>query len=555
MIMKVNRFLVLTAVSIVIIGIWTVAPNLAQAITPVPTITPTQLTATAVSPTQINLSWVAPSQNYGKIIIGYKIEQRLSTGAYYTIIENTVNPIPTHSLTGLTTGNTYTYRVSAVYSDYTTTDPSNSASSTPTLTSTPPPTPPPSSPITNVKFDFTPTDGTTLTGVIITQYDYQLLQYKKDPRSMISNAVPTSEDVTDDLAGVIAFQNNHLSPDTIPGPLIAKAVSPTQINLSWSAPSENYGAIIIGYKIEWKQVPGEYVVIDDNTGNNTAKYSIIGLTTGTTYTYRVSAIYSTHTTSNPSNEASATPLEALSSAPQSSPPQSTIPPSHGSTQPSTTPQPVINVKFDFTPSDGAKLSGVVLSQSDYQQLLIIKDPRSIVSNVSQTSATANNSLAALLRYQNIHTPVQSTVGEKQPFNNTAPPTQSPNDDTSKVFYGVLTSVIAFGIVGIVSWFVKTKITKKILKDHYFTLDKSPIADVSQVRIRNSGPIIEDCIILCGNESCVWIDTNLDKPRHIYEGSISTVKLPNDTENTNPMITVKSGKKILKKIRLDEISHG
>src|SRR5438445_8850266 len=195
MIMKFNQFLVLVAVSIVIIGIWAIAPSSAQAKTSIPTITPTDLTATAVSPTQINLSWNAPTQNYGKTIIGYKIEQRLSTGAFYTIIENTGSIITTHPLTGLTTGTTYAYRISAVYSDYSTTDPSNAASATPTPTSVPPPTPSSSSPITNVKFDFTPSDGTTLTAAILTQSDYQQLIVIKDPRSIISNVKQTTNTI------------------------------------------------------------------------------------------------------------------------------------------------------------------------------------------------------------------------------------------------------------------------------------------------------------------------------------------------------------------------
>src|SRR5690242_5002685 len=153
--MKFNRFVLLISVFIVIIGVWAMMPNLVQAMTPTPTITPTDLTATAVSPTQITLSWNAPSENYGKTIVGYKVEQKLSSGNYFTLLENTNKTITTYSLTGLTTGTTYTYRVSAVYSDDTSTDPSNAASATPTPTSTPPPTPSLTSPITNVKFDFT----------------------------------------------------------------------------------------------------------------------------------------------------------------------------------------------------------------------------------------------------------------------------------------------------------------------------------------------------------------------------------------------------------------
>src|SRR5438445_559091 len=509
MIMKFDQFLVLVAASIVIIGIWAIAPSSAQAKTPIPTITPTELTATAVSPTQINLSWNAPTQNYGKTIIGYKIEQMLSTGAFYTIIENTGSIITIHSMTGLMTGTTYAYRVSAVYSDYATTDPSNAASATPTPTSVPPPTPSPSSPITNVKFDFTPSDGTTLTAVIITQNDYQILQYKKDSRSIISNAVPTTETITNDLNGVIAYQNNHLSPPTIPGPLVAKAVSPTQITLSWLPPIENYLQNIVGYKIEWKRAPGDYVIIDDNTHNDTKKYSIVGLTTGT-YTYRVSTIYSDHTTSNPSNEASAIILPSQPAQPTT--PSQTVPPST-SPPSTTTQQPVTNIKFDFTPSDGTTLAAVILTQSDYQQLIVIKDPRSIISNITQTTGTINNNLSGLIRYQTIHS-TQEITSQQQTSNYTP---SNPNNATSpdnKLVDGVITAIVASGAVSVITWFVRTKIAKKIAKEYYFTLEKIVEDGTEHIRIRNSGPIIEDCIILCSGVACVWIDTKTDKPRHV-----------------------------------------
>ena len=549
--MKFNRFLVLITVFVVIIGIWAIVPSIAQAMTPTPTITPTDLTAKAVSPTQITLSWNAPTQNYGKTIVGYKIEQRLSTGAYYTIVQNTDSAITTYSLTGLTTGTTYTYRVSAVYYDDTSTDPSNAASATPTPTSVPPPTPPPTSPITNVKFDFTPSDGITLTAVIITQNDYQQLQYVKNSRSVISNAVATTETVTNNLAGVLAYQNSHLSPDSIPGPLVAKAVSPTQINLSWLPPIENYQQKIIGYKIDWKRVPGDYVIIDDNTGNDTTKYSIVNLKNDTTYTYRVSAIYSDHTTSNPSNEASAITLQSLQPTTQPTTPPTT-PPTTQPTTPPTTSQPVMNVKFDFTASDGTTLTAVILTQSDYQQLIIIKDPRSIISNVTETTDTINNNLSGLLRYQTIHSAQETTP--TQQTNYTPPTPNNTAESDNKLVSGVITAIVASGAVSIITWFVRTKIAKKIAKEYYFTLEKFIEDGIQHIRIRNSGQTIEDCIILCAGVACVWTDTKIDKPRHVHEGSISVVMLPNEFGN-NPLISVKSGKKVLKKIQLDDMAHG
>lgn len=521
------------------------------------TITPTELTATAVSPTQIDLNWNAPTQNYGKIIIGYKIEERLSSGAYYTFVENTGSTITVYSITGLTTGTTYTYRVSTVYSDDTTTDPSNPATATPSTTSTSNSPVPPAGQDANVKFDFTPSDGTTLVGTVLSRIDYQQLIYEKDPRSLITNVVSTLQSINNNLKGVLAYQNSHLSDDTVPGPLVAKASSPTQIELSWLEPIEKYGKIIIGYKIEWKRAPGDYIDVDDNSGNRTTHYSVYPLSAGTTYTYRVSAIYNDNTRSNPSNEATATTMliqlpsntTNISSKNQSS---ST---SNVSNQQNNSPvsQPTQNnVRFDLISPDGTMLNDIILTQTDYQQFIVIKDPRSIISNVSQTSSTVNNSLAGLIRYQNIHIP---STPSQQMNNTVQPPVVTPKSDSnSALFQGVATSVIATGVVGIITWFVRTKIAKKIVKDYVFTLEKFSDRGIQYVRLRNSGPTIENCTVYCDDELCVWSDTNLDKSRHIFEGSISTIRLPSDMKS-NPVISVKSGKRTLRKISFDNMAHG
>jgi hypothetical protein len=459
-------------------------------------------------------------------------------------------------MTGLKTGTAYTYRVSAVYSDDTSTDPSNPATATPLSTSVPPPTttpvPPLSSPITNEKFDFVPSDGTTLLGVVISHDDYLGLQYKKDPRSIIIGAMPTTESINNSLDRLISYQVNHMSDDSIPAPLIAKAVSPTQINLLWLPPIVSYDQTLLGYKIELKNALGDYQVIDDNTGNDTTKYTVKGLTPGTTYTYRVSAVYSgTH--SNPSNEASAV-TPAQTQVPVGTP-NPTSPNTSENTSTSTS--QVNNVQFDLTAPDESTLSGVIISQNDYQQFVIIKDPRTILSNVTPTTNTINNNLAGILRYQNIHV-VQSSVNPPIiPSNSTPPNTSSPENTTSpnlNVLYGVITSVIASSVVGIITWLVKTKLARKIAKSYNFTIEKLSPLDALQIRIRNSGETIEDCIIMCEKDVCIWTDTQIDKPRHVYEGSISIVNVPDEYEDKNPLIIVKSGKKILRKINLDDMAH-
>ena len=213
----------------------------------------------------------------------------------------------------------------------------------------------------------------------------------------------------------------------------------------------------------------------------------------------------------------------------------------------------MNVKFDFTASDGTTLTTVIITQSDYQQLIVIKDPRSIISNVTETTDTINNNLSGLIRYQTIHS-TQATTSPQQTYNYTPPTPNNTNSPNIGLLWGVATSVIASGVIGIITWFVKTKVAKKIVTEHYFTLEKFIEDGTLHIRIRNSSQTIEDCIILCAGVPCIWTDTKTDKPRHVYEGSISVVKLPDEFRN-NPLISVKSGKRVLKKTQLDDMAHG
>lgn len=104
------------------------------------------------------------------------------------------------------------------------------------------------------------------------------------------------------------YHTKFAKPLPAPSPptgLIASTISATQINLSWTAPTSDGGSPIIGYKIERKIDTGSYSVLVPNTGNTLTTYSDMGLSFGTNYTYRVSALNAI-TTGPPSNEATAT---------------------------------------------------------------------------------------------------------------------------------------------------------------------------------------------------------------------------------------------------------
>ena len=88
--------------------------NEASATTTAPPVfgAPTGLAATAAGPSQINLSWAAPAPTEGAPVIGYKVYRGTSSGGE-SLADNTSATGDT--VTGLTSGTTYYFEVTAVY--------------------------------------------------------------------------------------------------------------------------------------------------------------------------------------------------------------------------------------------------------------------------------------------------------------------------------------------------------------------------------------------------------------------------------------------------------
>jgi titin len=287
---------------------------------------PTGLTATAVSATQINLSWGAPS-NGGSAITGYKIEYKTGSGSYSVLVPNTASTSTTYSHTGLATGTAYTYKISAINSIGTSAA-SSETSATPATTSQPSAATAPSSPTgltatavsaTQINLSWgAPSNG----GSAITGYKIEVKKGTGSYETLVPNTASTSTTYshTGLATGTVYYYRisainsigTGMSSDASATPketttpfLTAIAISPTQISLSWTEPSQTYQQRITGYKIEEKIGDGKFKTINDNIGSTTT-YLVNGLTTGKSHTYAVSAVFGLGASPR-SNDASATP--------------------------------------------------------------------------------------------------------------------------------------------------------------------------------------------------------------------------------------------------------
>src|SRR5207244_2149014 len=102
------------------------------------------------------------------------------------------------------------------------------------------------------------------------------------------------------------------TPIATPSPpigLTSSASSSSQIALSWTAPTDNGGSAITGYKVERSTDSGTtWSTIVANPGIPATTSSDTGLTHTTTYTYRVSAINSIGTSSASNTVSATTPI-------------------------------------------------------------------------------------------------------------------------------------------------------------------------------------------------------------------------------------------------------
>ncbi len=315
---------------------------------------PTNLTATAAGETAIDLAWEAPARDGGSAVTGYRIERSDDDGSSWTDVEeDTDTTATTYRDTGLASGATYRYRVSAINSQGTG-EPSGTAEAT-TVDTTPPTLveafAPGSDRVTlgfsedldrdalqtlgNSAFEVT-ANGVTVSvlskAVHSVQRRFLFIEMIGNPFRLGDTIVVTYTDPSadndstaiqdeagNDAASFTTGQGgnpgvvNNSTTVTEPFPptnLTATAAGETAIDLAWEAPARNGGSAITKYQYREKEGSGTYGGWTDIPNSaageaNAVSYTVTGLTLGTTYTYEVRAV-NVVGGSDASNEASAT---------------------------------------------------------------------------------------------------------------------------------------------------------------------------------------------------------------------------------------------------------
>ena len=187
---------------------------------------------------------------------------------------------------------------------------------------------------------------------------------------------------SEDLFKVTVTAAETLDEPGAPTGLTATADGQTEIDLSWTAPSDDGGAAITGYRIEVSTNGSSWSDLVADTDSTTTSYSHTSLTAGTTRHYRVSAINSAGTGLASSSD-SATTEAAPATKPSA--PTSLTAAADGQTE--------IDLSWTAPSSDGgASITGyrIEVSTNGSSWSDLVANTGSITTSYSHTGLTAGS---------------------------------------------------------------------------------------------------------------------------------------------------------------------
>ena len=274
-----------------------------------PPSTPATISAMASGGSQVNVTWSASTDNVG--VSGYRVERCQGSGCtnFAEIATPATNSYTDNGLTGSTT---YRYRVRAVdlagnLSQYSTTADATTSAATDTTAPTAP-TGLAATAVSQSQLNLSWAAATDNVGVV--EYRVERCQGNNctswaqvgttattsfSNTGLAANTVYRFRVRAADAAGNVGpysaiasgrTQTADTTAPTAPSGLTATPTGPTQVNLGWTASTDNVG--VTGYRIERCQGSGCTTWAEIAT-SATASYSDIGVNPGTLYRYRVRA--------------------------------------------------------------------------------------------------------------------------------------------------------------------------------------------------------------------------------------------------------------------------
>lgn len=294
---------------------------------------PTSVTASSGSGAA-TVSWTAPASNGGVAVSDYTIQYSSNSGSTWTTFVDTVSTSTSVSVTGLTNGTAYTFRVAAVNAVGTGSYSTASSAATPATT----PGAPTSVTATagagsaSVSWTAPASNG----GASITDYVIQYSSNSGSTWTTFSDGTSTSTSATvtgltngtayifkvaaTNSSGTGSYSTNSSSvtPITTPGAptSVTSSNGARQATISWTAPASNGGSAITNYAVQFSTDGGSTFSTQVLTGSTTASYVYTGLTASTAYIFRVAAITAVGQGSWSSNTTSLT-IQDLPGAPTS----------------------------------------------------------------------------------------------------------------------------------------------------------------------------------------------------------------------------------------------
>jgi len=258
---------------------------------------------------QVSLVWSAPASNGGASITDYVIQYSPSTGTSWSTFADGTSTTTTATVTGLTNGSSYIFKVAAVNSAGT--GNYSSASSAVQLVGAPGAPTSVVGTVGDAQVSLVWTAPSSNGGASITDY---VIQHSSDSGSSWSTfADGTSTTTTATVTGLTNGSSylfkvaavNSAGTGTYSSAsssvLVGTPGAPTsvvgttgdaQVVLAWSAPSSNGGSSITDYVVQYSSNSGtSWSTFADGTSTTTTA-TVTGLTNGSSYVFKVAAVNS-----------------------------------------------------------------------------------------------------------------------------------------------------------------------------------------------------------------------------------------------------------------------